>query len=119
LDAYCTGLVLAPDFVKIDAETAEPKVLRGSRRMLARHRPIIAVVVWDDAARNSGDDVVFLLNHGYKVFEYRAGTIIPHGLRERYEYTNLLFVRPRKAQGLAPSHNVAEDPKREIGNNGS
>jgi hypothetical protein len=53
--------------------------LRGSGHTLARHRPIIAIEVWD---------------------------------------TNLLFVHPRKGQGLAPGHAVAEDPKREIGNSG-
>jgi FkbM family methyltransferase len=96
LDEYCAALALAPDFIKIDAETAEPQILRGSGHTLAAHRPIIAIEVWDDVARNSRDDIVFLLNHGYEVFEYQAGAIIPHRLRERYEYTNLLFVHPRK-----------------------
>jgi hypothetical protein len=83
LDEYCAALALAPDFIKIDAETAEPQILRGSGHRLAGHRTIIAIEVWDDAARNSRDDMVFLLNHSYKVFEYQAGAIIPHRLRER------------------------------------
>jgi Methyltransferase FkbM domain len=102
LDEYCTASALAPDFIKIDAETAEPQILHGSRHTLAQYRPIIAMEVWDDAARNSRDDIVFLLNHGYEVFEYQAGVIIPHCLRERYEYTNLLFVYPQKASGSGP-----------------
>ena len=103
LDEYCTAFDVAPDFIKIDAETAEPQILRGGRHTLARYRPIIVLEVWDDDARNSRDDIVFLLNHGYAAFEYHASAIIPHHLRERYEYTNLLFIHPRKAQGSRPS----------------
>lgn len=98
LDEYCAALALAPDFIKIDAETAEPQILRGSGQTLARHRPIIAMEVWDDAARDSRNDIAFLLNHGYEVFEYQGGATVPHRLRERYEYTNLLFVHPRRGK---------------------
>jgi hypothetical protein len=93
--------------------------LRGSKHTHVRHRPIIAIEVWDDPARNSRDDIVFLLNHGYEAFEYHAGAIIPHRLRDSYGYTNLLFVRPPKAQGLAPGHTVAEDPEIELYDSGS
>ena len=99
MDEYCTALALAPDFIKIDAETAEPQILHGSRHTLAQHRPIIAMEIWDDAARNSRDDIVFLLDHGYAAFEYQAGAILPHRIRGRYEYTNILFIHPRYAQG--------------------
>jgi FkbM family methyltransferase len=102
LDEYCTAFALAPDFIKIDAETAEPQILYGGRHTLARHRPIIALEVWDDAARSSRDDILFLLDHGYAAFEYHAGAIIPHRLRDRYEYTNLLFVHPRNEAGFRP-----------------
>jgi FkbM family methyltransferase len=113
LDEYCTDRALAPDFIKIDAETAEPQILRGSTHTLARHRPLIALEVWDDPARNSRDDITFLLNHGYETFEYHAGATIPHRLRDSYGYANLLFAHPRKAQGLAPAHAAAEAPATE------
>jgi FkbM family methyltransferase len=102
LDEYCTAFALAPDFIKIDAETAEPEIIAGSMHMLARHRPTIALEVWDDAARNSRDDVIFLMNQGYAVFEYDAGAITPHRLRDRYEYMNLLFIHPQRASGSGP-----------------
>jgi FkbM family methyltransferase len=43
LDEYCTACALMPDFIIIDAETAEPQILSGSRRTLARHQPFIAI----------------------------------------------------------------------------
>lgn len=113
LDEYCSAFDLAPDFIKIDAETAEPQILRGSEHTLARHRPVIAVEVWDDPARDGRDDIAFLTDHGYEAFAYQTGAIIPHRLRDSYEYTNLLFVHPRKAQGLPWGQSVPEN--REIG----
>jgi len=70
----------ASDFIEIDAETSEPQILRGSAQLIARHAPIISLEVWDDDARNSREDIAFLLAHGYTVFEYHAGAIIPHCL---------------------------------------
>lgn len=119
LDEYCTARALAPDFIKIDAETAEPRILRGSRHTLARHRPFVAMEVWDDPARDSRDDITFLLNYGYEAFEYHAGAIVPHRLQASYGYTNLLFAHPHRAQGLALGHAVAEAPATEISEGGS
>ena len=119
LDEYCTAHALVPDFIKIDAETAEPQILRGSRHTLDRHRPFIALEVWDDPARDSRDDITFLLNHGYQAFEYHAGAIVPHRLRDSYGYTNLLFAHPRRAQDLAPAYVAGEVPATELYERGS
>jgi hypothetical protein len=102
LDEYCTAFGIAPDFIKIDAETAEPQILRGGLETLARHRPIISLELWDDESRNSREDILCLLDHGYGAFEYRAGAILPHRLRDRYEYTNVLFAHPRQAKAPCP-----------------
>jgi FkbM family methyltransferase len=102
LDEYCTAFGIAPDFIKIDAETAEPQILRGGLQTLARHRPIISLELWDDESRNSREDILCLLDHGYGAFEYQAGAILPHRLRDRYEYTNVLFVHPRRAKDPCP-----------------
>jgi FkbM family methyltransferase len=102
LDAYCAEFRLAPDFIKLDAESAEPHILRGSAHTIAQHKPIIALEVWDDPSRNSRDDLAFLLDHGYAPFEYQAGAITPHRLKERYAYTNILLVHPQRVRGAAP-----------------
>ena len=99
LDDYCAACHLVPEFIKIDAESAEPHILRGSAHTIARHKPIISLEVWDDESRHSREDIAFLLDHGYAAFEYQAGRIIPHRLRERYEYANILFVHPHHANG--------------------
>jgi FkbM family methyltransferase len=70
LDDYCTAFHLVHDFIKIDAESAEPHLLRGSAHTIARHKPIISLEVWDDESRNSRKDIVFLLDQGYTAFEY-------------------------------------------------
>ena len=100
LDAYCAECHLVPDFIKLDAESAEPHILRGSAHTIAQHKPIIALEVWDDSSRNSRDDLAFLLDHGYAAFEYQAGEITPHRLKERYDYTNILLVHPQRGRGL-------------------
>ena len=41
LDDFCDERALAPEVVKIDVEGAEIGVLRGARKTLARHRPLI------------------------------------------------------------------------------
>jgi hypothetical protein len=50
LDGNCTAFALAPDFDKIDAETADPQISRGSRHTLARYGLIIVLRLRDDAA---------------------------------------------------------------------
>ena len=45
LDDFCAGRGLAPEVVKIDVEGAEIGVLRGARKTLARHRPLIFLSV--------------------------------------------------------------------------
>jgi FkbM family methyltransferase len=56
LQRYRTARALATDFIKIDAETAELRILRGSSHTLARHRPFIALEVRDDPTRDSWRD---------------------------------------------------------------
>ena len=45
LDDFCAGRGVAPEVVKIDVEGAEIGVLRGARKTLARHRPLIFLSV--------------------------------------------------------------------------
>jgi hypothetical protein len=34
---------LAPTYIKMDIESAEPEALRGAQRLLRRHHPILAI----------------------------------------------------------------------------
>jgi FkbM family methyltransferase len=47
LDEYCERSGLTPDFVKIDAEGAEPRIFDGMRRLLSDKRPPFLVEIHD------------------------------------------------------------------------
>ena len=54
LDTFVERESLAPAVVKIDVEQHEPAVIRGARRTLARHRPVIVMeVLASDASRRA------------------------------------------------------------------
>lgn len=80
-----------PDFIKIDVEGAELKVLRGARETLERSRPILYVEVMPGAF---GYDPAELLNclPGYRIFD---------GDREIFDlsidYGNITFLPSEKS----------------------
>jgi FkbM family methyltransferase len=95
VDDFAADHGVVPDFVKIDAETAEYAILKGMSYTLKHRHPIICVEVGDfdlPDAPSSRAVVELLLEWGYGAYEFVNHEILPHTLRERYEYTNLLFV---------------------------
>ncbi len=95
LDDYAGEQDLAPDFVKIDAESAEFEVLEGMERMLRHTRPVVSLEVGDlgvEGAPPSGDLVRHLTERDYRSLEYVDGAFHEHRVRDRYAYGNLLFV---------------------------
>ena len=46
MDAFVNQNAVAPDFIKIDVEGVEEKVIAGGRETIRRHRPIIIFEVW-------------------------------------------------------------------------
>ena len=99
IDEHAESVGRFPDFIKIDAESAEQEILKGMERTFERTKPMIALEVGDWAITNvasSQDLVKNLLNRGYEALEFYNGTIRPHILRDKYEYNNILFI-PSKA----------------------
>jgi hypothetical protein len=95
LDQHFSQKQVIPDFLKIDAESAEYEILQGMEETLDRCRPMISIEVGDmdiEGVRPSGDLVLYLLNKGYRAYEFSEGGIVEHQLRERYEYDNILFL---------------------------
>jgi FkbM family methyltransferase len=95
LDSLFRDGVRLPDFVKIDAESAELHVLKGMEEIIRVKRPVIALEVGDVESRSvdlSRDVVMWLLDRGYRCFEHeRRGNFKTHEVKERYIYDNLIF----------------------------
>jgi len=95
IDKYIEKSGVRPDFIKIDAENAEYDILKGMTNTLRNVRPTITLEVGDvndGEFKNSSACVHFLLEHNYKVFELRDGTLREHEPNKRYSHTNLLFI---------------------------
>jgi len=86
---------MVPHFIKIDAESAEHRVLQGLVRTIKHHHPILSVEIGDynlPGVPTSAELIRSLLELGYNAWQYRDGRLEPHLLANRYSYDNLLFV---------------------------
>jgi len=90
------------DVMKIDAESAELRVLIGAEQSLAKYKPVVIAEFGDFDLPNvpaSRSIVEWLLPRGYVAFEASRSGPRPHQTQARYGYTNLMFV-PRDKLGL-------------------
>lgn len=90
------------DVMKIDAESAELRVLIGAEQSLAKYKPVVIAEFGDFDLPNvpaSRSIVEWLLPRGYVAFEASRSGLRPHQTQVRYGYTNLMFV-PRDKLGL-------------------
>jgi len=97
LDVFLSRQPMRIHCLKIDAESAELEILRGAVHTLDAQRPIVIVEVGDlgmPAAPRSAQVIEFLCARGYQAWEWHAGMLHPHTLREHYAAGNLIFVHP-------------------------
>jgi FkbM family methyltransferase len=95
LDDYCVEKGIAPDLIKIDAESAEAEILKGMQNVLDEARPVVTIEVGDyevSGASSSRELVETIISHGYDALEYSQGQIRRHEPKTSYEYDNLFFV---------------------------
>ena len=95
IDDYVVQEKLRPSFIKIDAESAEFDILMGMEQTLNSCRPTVSVEVGDmdiEGVIPCRDLVQYLVNKGYRAYEFDGDAIVEHQLRERYEYDNILFL---------------------------
>ncbi len=96
IDEYVEENNLKPDFIKIDAENSEYKILIGMKRTIERFRPIISLEVGDMGIKDVVESktlVEFLMKNGYQVYELLGNDIKKSGMRDgNYKYGNLLFL---------------------------
>ena len=98
-----------PDFVKIDAEGAEGPILEGMSQIIQRCHPGISLEMGDQVCAKTGskpcrENVEFLLDHGYEVYDYHQCQAERHEVMSSYSYDNLFFRHP---QWQAASQDVA------------
>ena len=99
LDDYFEENNIVPDFIKIDAESAESQVLSGLKNTLATVHPHISLEVGDfniEGVPTSRELIDLICGYGYKVFEFRQWELCEHLPKESYEYDNLFFIHPDK-----------------------
>jgi FkbM family methyltransferase len=95
VDVYCQENGVTPDFVKLDAEGAEDRIIDGMAATFARSRPRLTVEVGDaddDTKSKSRALLDRLVGYGYRPYEYGDGHVRPHVPKDRYRYDNLLFI---------------------------
>ncbi len=79
LDCYFASENLSRlDFIKIDAEGAEEKVLRGARGLIEKFQPVILLELLDAALRKQGSSaetvLKLLAELGYRIFDFSSAT---------------------------------------------
>jgi len=95
IDEYVTQQDITPNFVKIDAESAEFEILKGMKETISRCRPIISVEVGDmdiEGVISCRELVLYLIDKGYSAHEFDGTGVATHQPKDRYEYDNILFL---------------------------
>lgn len=101
IDSYVENSKSIPDFIKIDVESAEYQVLKGSENTIDKYHPIITLEVGDKdlpGIITSRELIDYLEGKGYQSFEYKKGKINKHQLKKRYSYDNILFLPEQYSQ---------------------
>lgn len=95
LDDHVERTGVTPDFVKIDAESAEYQILQGMEKTIVRRRPIISIEVGDEGVPGVHPSVR-LVEHlearGYAAWEWTRAGFARHEPRATYDLDNLLFI---------------------------
>jgi FkbM family methyltransferase len=92
LDSVRQRLKRRIDLVKIDAESAEERILEGAREVLRSDQPLVTLEVGDVGEDRRSRRLIDLMSGlGYAAWEVGGTKLIPHRPRERYSYGNLIF----------------------------
>jgi FkbM family methyltransferase len=101
----------APDFVKIDAEGEEERVLAGGARLFARHSPLVMFEIMAGRAINKRLLSIFA-SMGYRLYQVLPTTpvLIPidPGAPPSTIELNLFAAKPDRAQALAQAGLLVE-----------
>lgn len=105
----------SPDFVKIDAEGEETRILEGGRNFFAKHSPLVMFEI--KAGSNINAEVMDrFLAYGYRIFRLLPGApiLVPveHGESCDSFELNLFAIKPDRLAGLPAEILVTDKPVR-------
>ncbi len=103
IDDYVTDRGIVPDWVKIDAESAEFEILQGMQTTLQTMRPLVVLEVGDLGVEGVSESVALineLIAVGYWPYQWRAGSFERHTVQSRYESENLLFLPDQRVDPI-------------------
>ncbi|MCU1273792.1 MAG: hypothetical protein JWO48_1223, partial [Bryobacterales bacterium] len=93
--------VSAMDFVKIDIEGHEPRMLQGSLKTLARFYPLIQIELNPPVLAHFGNSIDAVLaplkDLGYKFYEVRRNKLIPLKRPEDDNLVNAWCLHPTRS----------------------
>ncbi len=95
IDDYVRTSGIRPNFIKIDAESAELDILKGMAETLRTIRPALTLETGDmdlEGVASTRDLIHFACSFGYTPIDISEGQIRSHQIQNRYDYGNLLFV---------------------------
>jgi len=99
LDSFFRQKGIRPDFIKLDAEGLEYKILKGLTETLRTSRPIITLEMAGDEkwSENRNVSTEILFNAGYVSYAMADdGFIKSCDIESSYTYTNILFIPKEK-----------------------
>ena len=95
LDSFFEKNLIHPDFIKLDAEGFEHKILAGLTKTLRNDRPLITLEMagdekWAENCKKSSD---ILFTAIYESYEMTVdGFLVKCSVKPPYTYTNILFI---------------------------
>lgn len=95
IDEYVDATGAKPDFIKIDAESAEFEILSGMQKTIEKYHPIITIEVGDygvSGVPSSKELIKYAISKGYRPYEYSEGKIKIHNIKDTYQYDNILLL---------------------------
>lgn len=98
LDEYCLKNNIKPDFIKIDAESAEYEIIKGMVKTIKKYSPIISMEIGDkdfSMVKGSRESIKLLEAFGYIAFNFSNGKIVKHMLKDDYRWIfgNVVFLQ--------------------------
>ncbi len=70
--------------IKIDVENYEIYVLKGAKKMLLQHKPIVFAELWDNERKN--DCILLMESLGYETKVHIDGELVPHNGKKSIDY---------------------------------